>query len=29
MSLMWMYVTEVRPLSAEQARKHPETAHFT
>jgi len=28
-SLMWMYLTEVRPLSAEQSRKHPEPAHFT
>lgn len=28
-SLMWMYFTEVRPLSAEQSRKHPEPAHFT
>lgn len=28
-SLMWMYFTEVRPLSAEQSRKHPEPTHFT
>jgi len=28
-SLMWMYFTEVRPLSAEQARRHPEPTHFT
>jgi len=28
-SLMWMYFTEVRPLSAEQARRHPEPAHFS
>ena len=29
MSLMWMYFTEVRPLTAVQSRKHPEPAHFT
>ena len=28
-SLMWMYFTESRPLSAEQSRKHPEPTHFT
>ena len=28
-SLMWMYFTEVRPLSAEQSRKHPEPTHFS
>ncbi|MDP1535695.1 MAG: nitrate/nitrite transporter [Burkholderiales bacterium] len=28
-SLMWMYFTEVRPLSAEQSRKRPEPTHFT
>jgi NNP family nitrate/nitrite transporter-like MFS transporter len=28
-SLMWMYFSEVRPLSAEQSRKHPEPTHFT
>ena len=28
-SLMWMYFTEVRPLSAAQARKHPESTHYT
>jgi len=26
---MWMYFTEVRPVSAEQSRKHPEPTHFT
>jgi NNP family nitrate/nitrite transporter-like MFS transporter len=28
-SLMWMYFTEVRPMSAELGRKHPEPSHFT
>jgi NNP family nitrate/nitrite transporter-like MFS transporter len=28
-SLMWMYFTEVRPMSAEQSRRHPEPAHFS
>jgi len=28
-SLMWMYFSEVRPLSAEQSRRHPEPTHFT
>jgi len=28
-SLMWMYFTEVRPLDAEQALKHPEPTHFS
>jgi NNP family nitrate/nitrite transporter-like MFS transporter len=28
-SLMWMYFTEVRPLSATQSRQHPEPTHFT
>ena len=28
-SLMWMYFTEVRPMSAELSRKHPEPSHFT
>lgn len=28
-SLMWMYFAEVRPLSREQARRHPEPTHFT
>jgi NNP family nitrate/nitrite transporter-like MFS transporter len=28
-SLMWMYFTEVRPLSEEQSRRHPEPAHFS
>lgn len=28
-SLMWMYFTEVRPLSAAQSRRHPEPTHFT
>ena len=28
-SLMWMYFTEVRPLSAEHNRKHPEPIHFS
>src|SRR3990172_4084479 len=28
-SLIFMYFTEVRPLSAEQARRHPEPTHFT
>ena len=28
-SLMWMYFTEVRPLSVEQSRKRPEPTHFT
>ena len=28
-SLMWMYFSEVRPLSAEQSRKHPEPTHFS
>jgi NNP family nitrate/nitrite transporter-like MFS transporter len=28
-SLMWMYFTEVRPLSAAQSRQHPEPMHFT
>ena len=28
-SLMWMYFTEVRPLSAEQNRRHPQPAHFS
>jgi hypothetical protein len=26
---MWMYFTEVRPLSEEQSRRHPEPAHFS
>ena len=28
-SLMWMYFTEVRPLSAEHNRMHPEPTHFS
>ena len=28
-SLMWMYFTEVRPLSAEQSKLHPEPTHFS
>jgi NNP family nitrate/nitrite transporter-like MFS transporter len=28
-SLMWMYFSEVRPMSVEQNRKHPEPAHFS
>ena len=28
-SLMWMYFTEVRPMSAELSRKHPEPSHFS
>ena len=28
-SLMWMYFTEVRPMSMEQARRHPEPTHYT
>ena len=28
-SLMWMYFSEVRPLSAEQSRRHLEPTHFT
>jgi len=28
-SLMWMYFTEVRPLGAEQSKRHPEPAHFS
>ena len=28
-SLMWMYFSEVRPLSAEHSRKHPEPTHFS
>lgn len=28
-SLMWMYFTEVRPMSVEQSRNHPEPAHFS
>ena len=28
-SLMWMYFTEVRPMGAELARKHPEPAHYS
>ena len=28
-SLMWMYFTEVRPMSAELSRKHPEPTHFS
>jgi hypothetical protein len=28
-SLMWMYFTEVRPLSVEQSRQHPEPTHFS
>jgi len=28
-SLMGMYFTEVRPMSAELSRKHPEPSHFT
>ena len=28
-SLMWMYFTEVRPMSATQSRQHPEPTHFT
>jgi MFS transporter, NNP family, nitrate/nitrite transporter len=28
-SLMWMYFTEVRPLGAEQGRRHPEPTHFS
>ena len=28
-SLMWMYFTEVRPMSEELNRKHPEPSHFT
>ena len=28
-SLMWMYFTEVRPLGAAQALKHPEPTHYT
>ena len=28
-SLMWMYFTEVRPMSSELSRQHPEPSHFT
>jgi hypothetical protein len=28
-SRMWMYFTEVRPLSAEQSSKHPEPTYFS
>ena len=28
-SLMWMYFTEVRPMSAAESSKHPEPAHFS
>ncbi len=28
-SLMWMYFTEVRPMSIAESKKHPEPAHFT
>jgi NNP family nitrate/nitrite transporter-like MFS transporter len=28
-SLMWMCFTEVRPMSAELSRQHPEPSHFT
>jgi len=28
-SLMWMYFTEVRPMSAAESAKHPEPAHFS
>ena len=28
-SPMWMYFAEVRPLAAEQSRKHPEPVHYT
>ncbi len=28
-SLMWMYFTEVQPMSAELGRRHPEPSHFT
>ena len=28
-SLMWMYFSEVRPMSAEQNRRHPEPTHFS
>ena len=28
-SLMWMYFSEVRPLSAEHSRKYPEPTHFS
>jgi NNP family nitrate/nitrite transporter-like MFS transporter len=28
-SLMWMYFSEVRPLSAEHSRRHPEPTHFS
>ncbi len=28
-SLMWMYFTEVRPMSVAEAQKHPEPSHYT
>ena len=28
-SLMWMYFTEVRPMSIAESKKHPEPAHFS
>ena len=28
-SLMWMYFSEVRPLSAAHSRTHPEPTHFS
>lgn len=28
-SLMWMYFTEVRPMSLAESRRHPEPAHFS
>lgn len=29
LSLMWIYFSEVRPLSAEHNRRHPEPTHFS
>lgn len=28
-TLMWMYFSEVRPMSAEQSRRHPEPTYFS